>query len=250
MVKRPPTKKSFKIYAVSSDSKNSWSASSTNGRILRCKEDMKYNPDKHHRRSIRLKGYDYSSKGMYYITLCVNKRLCLFGDIEDGEMKLNDAGKIVDRIWQEIPKYYPFVEIDEHTLMPNHLHGIIILNNENVGAPPCGRPLMNPDNGQAQGPANGKYGQAQGPAPTVKRLSLGDVVGRFESFTMYQYILGIKNHQWKPFHKKLWQRNYYEHIIRNENELNKIRKYIIDNPLNWEADEENPKNWICRGEAL
>jgi len=72
--------------------------------------------------------------------------LCLFGDIEDGEMKLNDAGKIVDRIWQEIPKYYPNVEIGEHIVMPNHLHGIIILNNDNVGAPPCGRPLMNPEN--------------------------------------------------------------------------------------------------------
>ena len=204
---------------------------------------MKYNPETHHRRSIRLKEYDYSSKGMYYITLCVNKRLCLFGDIEDGEMKLNDAGKIVDRIWQEIPEYYHCVEIGEYIVMHNHLHGIIILNNDNVGAPPCGRPLMNPKNRQAQGPANGKYGQAQGPAPTAGRLSLGDVVGQFESFTMHQYILGVRKHQWKPFHKKLWHRNYYEHIIRNEKELNKTREYIVNNPLKWELDEENPKNW-------
>ena len=186
------------------------------------------------------------------ITFCVNKRFCLFGDIEDGEMKLKDAGKMVDMIWQEIPKYYPLVGIDEHIVMPNHLHGIIILNNDDVGANPRVRPLGIAGNkeaqekyDQAQEPTNGKRGQAQGPAPTKNggRLFLGDVVGRFESFTMNQYILGVKNHQWKPFHKKLWQRNYYEHIIRNENELNIIRQYIIDNPLNWETDRENPKNW-------
>ena len=85
--------------------------------------------------------------------------------------------------------------------------------------------------------------QAQGSAPTGGRLSLGDVVGRFESFTMYQYILGVLNHQWKPFHKKLWQLNYYEHIIRDEKEINRIHEYIKNNPINWETDEENPKNW-------
>ena len=107
---------------------------------------MKYNPDKHHRKSIRLKKYDYTSEGMYYITLCVNIRLCLFGDIINNEMRLNDAGKMVNTKWQEIPKNYPNVNIDEYLIMPNHLHGIIVLTNENVGAPPCGRPLENPGN--------------------------------------------------------------------------------------------------------
>ena len=219
---------------------------------------MKYNPEKHHRKSIRLKGYDYASKGMYYITLCVNARLCLFGDVVNEEMQLNDAGKMVDQIWREIPDHYPGTDIDEHTVMPNHLHGIIILNDTLVGAPPCGRPEMNAEignqeqiqaqgpahqeQGQAQGPAHQEQGQAQGPAPTGTRLKLGDVVGKFESYTMHLYIQGVRNKGWKPFHKKLWQRNYYDHIIRNEKELNRIRDYIINNPLKWEFDRENPKN--------
>ena len=147
-------------------------------------------------------------------------------------MKLNDAGKMVNEIWKEIPQYYQYIEIGEHIVMPNHLHGIIILNTDNVRAPPCGRPLKNPENGQAQGPA-----------PTGGRLSLGDVTGQFKSMTMYRYILGVRNHQWKPFPKKLCHRNYYEHIIRNENDLNEIREYIINNPLKWELDKDNPKNW-------
>ena len=193
---------------------------------------MIYDSEKHHRRSIRLRGYDYTLKGMYYITLCTNKRLCLFGNVEDGNMKLNEAGKMVNKIWREISNYYPGSDIDEHMVMPNHLHGIIMLNNHIVGAPPCGRPSINFGNGQAQGPA-----------PTVNRLSLGDVVGRFKSFTTNKYIHGVKNNHWIPFEKKLWQRNYYEHIIRNETELNRIREYIINNPLKWELDKENPINW-------
>lgn len=182
---------------------------------------------------------------MYYITVCVNERLCLFGDIEDGKIKLNDAGEMVERIWQEMPKYYPGVEIGAYVVMPNHFHGIIALNDD-VGAPPCERPFMNPQNNQSWGPANEQMGQARGPAPTRGRLFLGDVVGRFKSLSMHQYICGVRNHQWKPIHKRLWQRNYYEHAIRNENELNKIREYIANNPLNWETDEENPINWVIK----
>ena len=143
---------------------------------------------------------------MYYITLCVNHRLCLFGDVINGEMRLNDAGLMVDKAWKDIHENYPGVDTDEHVVMTNHLHGIIILNHNAVGAPPCGRPMVDTKNRK---PANQKQGQAQGPAPTVKRLFLGDVVGRFETFTMHEYILGVKNHNWVRFEKKLWQRNYY-----------------------------------------
>ena len=154
---------------------------------------MKYGSDKHHRRSIRLNEYDYAQSGMYYITLCVNKRLCLFGDIKDGIMELNNAGKIVNKIWREIPEYYSGVEIDEYIMMPNHFHGIIVLKNEDAGAPPRGRPLLNPKNGQAS--------RFSG-TPTVGRLSLGDVVGRFESLIVHQYMPGVRKHEWKPFYKK------------------------------------------------
>jgi len=186
---------------------------------------MKYDLYKHHRRSIRLKGYDYSKPGAYFITLCINKRLCLFGEIIDGKMILNDAGEMVSEIWQEIPKYYPGIKIDEQIVMPNHFHGIIILKNENVEAIHRDRPITN--------------GQAQGPAPT-ENSSLSNVVGRFKSFTTYKYIEGIKQNNWEPFYKKLWQRNYYERIIRNENELNRFRKYIIENPSKWDLDKEYP----------
>ena len=93
---------------------------------------MKYNPDIHHRRSIRLRGYDYSLNGMYFVTICTQGRLRLFGDIADGEMKLNDAGRMVRATWDEIPAHYFGVEIDQFTVMPNHIHGIIKI----VGAPP------------------------------------------------------------------------------------------------------------------
>ena len=93
---------------------------------------MKYNPDIHHRRSIRLRGYDYSQKGLYFVTICTQDRLCLFGDIENGEMNLNDAGKMVRTIWDQIPAHYCGVEIDQFVVMPNHIHGIVII----VGAVP------------------------------------------------------------------------------------------------------------------
>lgn len=198
---------------------------------------MKFDPKKHHRRSIRLNGYDYLQSGAYFITICVNNRLCLFGEIVNDQMNLKDAGKMIDKIWQEIPQHYPGVYVDFHVIMPNHFHGIILFIDEtnNTGTSPHGRPYKS---GQAQG-----SGQTQGSDPT-KRLSLGDVVSRFKSFTMHEYINRVKNLRWEPFYKKLWQRNYYEHIIRNENELNRIRKYIVDNPIKWEADKENPKNIV------
>jgi putative transposase len=195
---------------------------------------MKFNPQKHHRQSIRLKGYDYSHEGAYFITICVNNRLCLFGEIIESEMYLNDPGKMVDKIWQEIPQHYPGVDVDFYIVMPNHFHGIILLINENnVEASHRGRPYKS---GQGQG-------QTQGPYPTIERFSLGDVVGSFKSFTTYKYIDGVKNCNWKPFYKKLWQRNYYEHIIRNNGDLNRIRKYILENPLNWGEDQENFQNF-------
>ncbi|HLG21264.1 MAG TPA: hypothetical protein VI382_00495 [Candidatus Manganitrophaceae bacterium] len=101
---------------------------------------MKYNPDIHHRRSIRLKGYDYSSGGAYFVTVCVQDRQCLFGDVAQGEMKLNDAGRMVLSVWNELPRYGPGVAVDEFIVMPNHIHGMIVLN---VGA----GPRACPDNG-------------------------------------------------------------------------------------------------------
>jgi REP element-mobilizing transposase RayT len=186
---------------------------------------MKYNPKIHHRRSVRLLGYDYSQTGAYFITICTQNRECLFGKIEDGELRLNDVGEMIQAFWDEIPSYYPGIDIDEFIVMPNHIHGIIVI----VGADPCGRPgLANPQNGQARGPA-----------PTG--LSLPDIAHRFKTMTTKRYADGVKQNGWSAFHGKLWQRNYWEHIIRNESELNSIRLYIQINPAQWELDKLHPR---------
>ncbi|MBE0427599.1 MAG: transposase [Nitrospirae bacterium] len=200
-----------------------------------------YNPEIHKRRSIRLKDYDYSQAGAYFITICIKDRECLFGNIVDREMRINSAGEMVLKAWNDLPAKYSNVRIDEFIVMPNHVHGIIILY---VGAGPCACPVYKYDgnllNAEGYGrPSSEKRqsqikGQPQGVAPTI---SLSDIVHRFKSFTTSQYRINVLHNNWPPFPGKLWQRNYYEHIIRNETELNKIREYIINNPLNWESDE-------------
>jgi len=194
---------------------------------------MTYYPDIHHRRSIRLDGYDYSQKGAYYITICTHNRECLFGDIDPcpcPEMILNNAGKMIENVWKDIPEYYHGYTIDEYIIMPNHIHGIIC----NVGADTCVCPDENISKDEME-PL--QSGQGQGPAPT---LSISDVIGRFKTMTLNKYIYGVRYNGWEPFNGKLWQRNYHEHIIRNEEDLNRIRQYIIDNPKNWDIDENNP----------
>ena len=159
------------------------------------------------RQSIRLRGYDYSQSGAYFVTICTQNKKCFFGNIINEEMVLNDSGRMIKMIWDELPINYPGINIDEFQIMPNHVHGIIIIDKGAAG------------------------------------LSLPDIVHRFKSLTTARYIRGVKQKQWPPFPGKLWQRNYYEHIVRDENELNDIRKYIMDNPKKWDLDRENPNAW-------
>jgi putative transposase len=192
------------------------------------------------RRSIRLKGFDYTKSGAYFVTICAYNRELRFGNISDGKMLLNDAGKMINTVWNEIPFFYPGIDIDACQIMPNHFHGIIIIA---VGAGPraCPEAGQRSEAGQQSDTGHSwNTGQPQGVAP--KRLSLPDVVHRFKTMTTKKYIDGVKNCGWPSFDGKLWQRNYYEHIMRNENELNMKRKYIINNPLKWIDDENNPDN--------
>jgi len=150
-------------------------------------------------------------------------------------MVLNEAGQMVQIVWDKIPEHYLGIEKDEFVVMPNHIHGIIII----VGVAPCGRP----NNGRVHPVLR----QPRGVAPT---LSLPDVVHRFKTMTTKRYADGVKQNGWPPFPGRLWQRNYYEHIIRlsasgyaqadNENELDRIQKYIKNNPIKWDVDRENP----------
>lgn len=189
---------------------------------------MKYDPQKHHRRSIRLKGYNYSQAGAYYFTIVAQNRLCLFGEVINAEMICNDAGAMFWEQWNVLPERFPNVELDEFIVMPNHVHGIILITERT-------------NHGRGNGSSSPiQTGQAQGTAPTPDP-TLGNILGAWKSIVTGEYIKSVHNNHWEPFERKLLQRDYWEHIIRNERELNAIREYIIHNPANWMKDEHNPK---------
>lgn len=177
---------------------------------------MTYNPDIHHRRSIRLREFDYSSSGGYFVTTCVQNRECLFGNIFNGVMALNDAGMLVESVWNGLTEHFPSIGFDAFVVMPNHVHFIVTIV----------VPGEDEDDGAAQ-----ENRATQGCAPT-----LAQVVGAFKSISAAQ-VNSLLSRTGQP----LWQRNYYERVVRNEAELNGFRDYIIHNPLKWEDDTENPK---------
>jgi len=188
---------------------------------------MSYDPKRHRRRSIRLKGYDYSQVGGYFITVVTQNRESRFGAVVDGVMQLNNAGAMVQEAWEAMPVHYLGVEIDAFVVMPNHLHGVIILAGPNTRG--CSE-----TEGTGKPPATGH------PQRVAKTLSLPDVVHRFKSLTTGRYLAGIRENGWPAVSGRLWQRNYFEHIIRDERALNLIREYIAMNPGQWEYDRENP----------
>ena len=197
--------------------------------------NMTYNPNIHHRRSIRLKDYDYSQAGAYFATLCAWQRECLFGDVVDGVMALNDAGKIVAEEWERIENVRDTVVLDEFVVMPNHFHAIIFLTDA-VGAMPTARPetatISFVDAVKTKG------GRAVGVAPTGPSPgSIGAIMAQFKS-RVSKRIATLANNHGCP----VWQRNYYERVIRNEYELARAREYIINNPMKWALDKENPDN--------
>ena len=176
---------------------------------------MIYDPNKHDRRSIRLKGFDYTREAAYFVTISTQNGTCLFGEIVNGQMRLNDAGRVAQMVWKTIPDHFSQVEIDASVVMPNHVHGIIII----VGATHAGARHASPLQRQS-GPPKG---------------SLGAIVGSYKSAVSRQI-----NQLHRTSGAKVWQRNYYEHIIRNETALNRLRQYIADNPARWADDQENP----------
>lgn len=178
---------------------------------------MNFNPEIHHRRSIRLKGFDYSQEGAYFVTVCAWKKECLFGEIKNGEMLLNEFGEIVMKYWDAIAGHFDNVETDEFVVMPNPIHGIINIVGAQFIAP------FRKTTTEKQGVINH--------APTI-----GEIVRAFKAQCTHA-TNQIRNTSGIP----LWQRNYYERIIRTEKELDQIREYIMNNPVQWELDDENPK---------
>jgi len=182
----------------------------------------KFNPNKQHRRSIRLKGYDYSQLGAYFVTVCAHQKDNLFGRVINGSVELNEYGQIVTREWFKSSKVRHEIELDAFVLMPNHLHGIVWIVN-----PEASVDLMDEETVEA----NGHSPLPRGAAPK----SLGAFIIGFKSTVTRQ----INQLRTKPGHP-VWQRNYYEHIIRSERALHAIREYIEQNPLRWEMDRYNP----------
>jgi len=191
---------------------------------------MKYDPTKHHRRSIRLKGYDYHNAGAYFVTICTKNRECVLDD--------PIINAIIHDVWYALPKWFPTIELDQFVVMPNHTHFVVW---NNVGTPLAG--ILDggeQDEGKQDGgkPHPYKLPQPQkiNPAP-----ALGDIVGVFKSLVFKVYLDWIEVND--PSRRaKFWQANYYEHIVRNDRELNAIRQYIIDNPVNWKMDRDNLEN--------
>jgi putative transposase len=183
-----------------------------------------------HRRSIRIPKYDYSQCGAYFITIVTQKRVCLFGNIHNYEMVLNAAGEMIDQVCREIPIVLKGVELDHYQIMPNHFHGIIVLN-------PIESQLINDLTVGAD--LRVCPGQPRRVAPTQNPFAFFDIVQRFKSLTTRRYIDGVRNQNWPRFDNRLWQRNYYERVIRNDREHQALVDYIFANPSNWEDDQEN-----------
>ncbi|MCH8989105.1 MAG: transposase [Chloroflexi bacterium] len=178
---------------------------------------MTFDPEKHARGSIRLPRYDYTQPGAYFITICAADRRCIFGEIIDGTMRLNRNGLIAAAQWAGLPKHYSNAMLDEFVLMPNHVHGIICLTDgqhSSVGAgfkPALTSPQSKP------------------------RHRLPEIIRGFKTFSS-RSINQLRGTAGAP----VWQRNYYEHVVRGEDDLDHIRRYIIENPLKWAEDPENP----------
>ena len=233
-----------------------------------------HNPNFHQHRSIRLKGYDYSKAGLYFITVCTQNRECLFGEIRHvwaplcgclnvsmdigiplQKMILNNVGEMIVKWYNELENKYSKIRCHEMVVMPNHFHCIIEITGEcgydhsvgielydqgaHEGAPLRGRPndpnhrLDDPINHSQYGPDNKKYDS-----------TISDVVGWFKTMTTNEYIRGVKNLGWRRFDGKLWQRNYWEHIIRADDSYQQIAEYILQNPSKWNDDQLNPNQKI------
>ena len=195
----------------------------------------------YHRRSIRLKGFDYSSDGLYFVTVDLeDKRNWLWevdnkGGDEIGEkgghvgppVHMNEIGKMMDYWWGEIKNHFRSVRLGEYVIMPNHIHGIIIIKNSvvsPVGADRCVRPMSD----RCVRPMSDR----------CVRPMLGNIIQWFKTMTTNEYINNVKSDNWPRFVKRLWQRNYYERIIRNEKEYEAIKKYIRENPINWNTNQK------------
>ena len=196
------------------------------------------------RRSIRLKGHDYSRAGAYFVTIVTQGRLCVFGEVVGEQMRLNEAGAMAQAMWEALPRRFPGIDVDAFVVMPNHIHGIVIIDpsdaDQPVGVPLVGTPNATHAPDVPDHPTRATTRVAPTNASNAPHTTLGDVVRAHKSLTTVEYASGVRTLNWPPFERRLWQRNYYEHIVRDEESLSLIRQYILDNPAQWDFDRENP----------
>ena len=199
-------------------------------------ERMRNDAEQSRRRSIRLKQYDYAQPGAYFVTICTQDRVCLFGHVLDGAMYWNDAGRLIASCWTELTDRFP-IALDLFVVMPNHVHGIILFSDDETEE---ARII-----GDRDRPLDVDKRATTRVAPT-----LGNVVGAFKSLSTNAYIRGVKANSSPAFRERLWQRNYYEHVLRDDADLSRIRRYIDENPLKWDFDDENPQRIKALGQPL
>lgn len=170
-----------------------------------------------HRRSIRLQNYDYAQSGAYFVTICTQHRACVLGEVVDGQMRLSELGLIAAQGWQWLAEQYAHVQLDAWVVMPNHLHGILVLTDDQP---------------------HEKGGSRT--APAVARKPVGRLVGAFKTVTTKQInaLNEVADDLLKPL---FWQRNYHEHVVRNEADLSRLREYVVNNPMKWVLDSLHPE---------
>ncbi len=200
------------------------------------------------RKANRLREYDYSQAGCYFVTVCVQDRKCLFGEIIEGEMVLNEAGKMVARWWDETENKFPHVELDEYVLMPNHLHGIVVIVGSDIYVCHlCVRPeredRKSNEHRQAKRQRQKEIQQGEDQSEGGHTgPPLQEIIQWVKMMTTNEYINEVKSGRFPPFEKRIWQRSFYDHVIRDDDDLGRVREYIRNNPLKWALDEYNPDN--------
>jgi putative transposase len=196
---------------------------------------MFYNPEIHHRKSIRLKGYDYSRSGLYYITICVHKKVSLFGHIENNKMILNESGKMIENEWIKLPQRFRDIELHTFITMPNHFHAIIEIKNQNF--PIEDNEIFQNLNLNTNDLKLISENVVENSIESNPKHNLGNIIGAFKSITTLEYINGVNQLGWQSFDRRIWQRNYWESIIWTEKAYKSISQYIQNNPQNWKGDE-------------
>lgn len=188
---------------------------------------VRYYADAHHRRSIRLKGCDYAQPGAYFVTICTKHRECVLGNVAGGRIALTRIGEIVRRCWCELPRRFPHLDLDAFVIMPNHLRGIVVLTGRGEASAVVPHAAMCPE--AEASPLR----RACGTRPD----SLASAIQAFKASSTRR----VNRVDGTPG-ASLWQRNYYEHIVRSEKSLDAIRRYVEANPANWSSDPDNPAN--------